>query len=239
MKRMKRNFFHHKPKEASIVEIQDAGYDYELGYTRTLKRLLPHILRKELEWGEVVYDYGDGCVKKMKTGRPILFSVAVAGVKTLEFLESKKVDFLQADSDGNTLLHHFSHEDVYDMDVFVWVLDWFKKHGCIDVQTNDGFTALSGAIKFGTVNKAGQLLAAGANPMIRAESAYQGGKGLTPWTQAIICLDGEEKGIECMTLLASKSKPDADSIMEMLEDANAMRHMKMVKWIEENLLSRI
>jgi ankyrin repeat protein len=230
---MKRKFLYRKPKETNIRGLHDAGDDYKLGYAKTLKRLLPHILRKELIWTEVdLQDNG----QIEKCGEPVLFYVASSGIKTLEFLKSKKVNFYQKNSDGYTLLHQFSHYDEYDTDVFYWVLEWFKEHGYVDATTNDGFSALSCAIKFGAVNKAKKLLEAGANPMSQAKSAYLNAQGLTPWTQAINCLDGEEKRIACLNLLLSKSKPTPELITEMLESARFLNYSEIAKWIEKNLL---
>jgi hypothetical protein len=227
---MKRRYLHQvkKPSKVDAAEFYDAGHDYEAGYAKPLKRLLPHILRKELVWS---VDYEDGDIDKV--GEPILFMVASAGVKTLNFLKRNKVDFYQKDSYGKTLLHKFSHFDEYDEMVFMWTLNWFKAHGYVDAIDNDGFTALSGAIKFGSINKARQLLEAGADAMSRAKSAYQNGTGLTPWTQAIICLDGEDKGIACLELLMSKSKPTTELITEMIELAKSLSHLKTVKWIKK------
>jgi hypothetical protein len=200
-----------------IASISDAGYDFEVGYSKPLRRLLPFILRKQLVWDEN-FDFGS----------PVLFEV-IQGIKTFDFLKKNKVDFYQKDSFGNNLLHEMISFDAED-EVFLLVLDFYKSHWHIDDSDDDGFSALSCAIKFGKIGKASALLDVGADTMSRSKN------GLTPWKQAIICLDGEDKSIACLELLASKSKPSKDYLSELIQCAGELNHERTITWMEKNLV---
>lgn len=189
-----------------LFEASGAFFD---GDESGVRRLLPYILKKEVT-----------------DGIPVLFYV-VDNVELLEFLAVNGVDFYQrTELGGESLLHQVSLGD--ESDVFEWVLGWYKDKNIIDTTDDAGITTLSSLVKFGNAPRATRLVDSGADLKSVAEN------GLTPARQAVLCIEGEEDALECLSMLFSKGLVlNVDELTFLAQTARGMNRLNLENYIEK------
>jgi Ankyrin repeats (3 copies) len=171
----------------------------------------------------------DSLIKLMHLGRtiddrPIIFFM-LDNLDVIKYLDANGVDFFIFDEfvGGHTTLHHSLESDE---SIFRWIVDKYKKNGKIDVKNEDGFTALSQAIKFGKLHYAQILLEAGADPK---SSDLQ---GLSIAKQAIYCIEGEDVGISGLKLLIKNGLTFSnEDKKELIQNANFLSQHDMEKYL--------
>lgn len=191
-----------------LFEASGAFFD---GDESGVRRLLPYILKKEVT-----------------DGVPVLFYV-VDNVELLEFLAGNGVDFYQrTELGGESLLHQVSLGD--EDEVFEWVLRWYKNKSIIDATDDAGITTLSSLVKFGNAARAARLVDSGADLKSVAEN------GLTPARQAVLCIEGEEDALECLSMLFSKGLAlNVDELTLLGQAARSLNRLSIAKYIDEKL----
>ncbi|MFJ2479904.1 hypothetical protein ACIOWE_06490 [Pseudomonas sp. NPDC087598] len=195
--------------EEQLVDLYEAGDALAGGDSSAMQRLLPHMKNRE--------SYSD---------IPVLFYVA-ENVETLDFLAENDVDFFQKNSlGGGCLLHRTALES--NDSVFAWVLGWYKTHNLIDVPDDAGVTTLSALLKLGPIERASQLIDAGASVDSVADNA------LTPARQAVFHMGEEAQAIEGLRiLLAHGLTVRADEAVYLADAARRIERHVLAQWIED------
>jgi ankyrin repeat protein len=194
-----------------IVDVFEAADAFASGDLAPIERLLPKIERKEI-FEDV----------------PLLFFVSKSQ-DIFDFLEKRGVDFLQKNArTGDTFLHNVTLDG--GSDIFEKVLAWYSDRGLIDASDNSGITALSVALKFGLIDRAERLIDRGADVSSVALN------GVTPFRQALYCLEGEDVAISELNLLVARGgRISADEVLDLKNAAMALGRRKVADWIEGHM----
>jgi hypothetical protein len=168
---------------------------------------------------------------------PLLFRIA-STIEAFQFLRDNGVNLIQRDDSGSTFL--MEPELPLERDAYRWLADEFKARGAIDLADEEGFTALSGKIKFAEFDKARILLERGASVNSFATVARYGGARITVADQAVVCMPSdnipqESAAIAALQLLQEFGyRPDKDEVQQLLISV-AEEKARLRDWISQNL----